>query len=675
MKKFSLFLVLTALLISIHYSSSGSSPIIIDHSCCDLSKIPENYITQAKQTYRIAYGHTSHGSQIVSGMSLIQSSLFSYGTGTGQLYFRDNGIPGASDLGNPDRTTWASATRNLLNNNTNNINMIIWSWCGQANTTEANIQIYLDLMNQLESDFPNIKFVYMTGHLYPPSGGGCEGGNNNLRNEQIRQFCLNNGKILFDFADIESYNPDGEYFLDDCSDDGCNYYNSQGAKIGNWAVEWCAANPGQCEDCSCAHSHCLNCQQKGKAFWWMMARISGWDGIPGSTIAIPTLKSPGSGVVDNDGSVDLEWNAVNSAVDYNVQVSDDIAFSTLITDEFVVATSFTVDGLELGKRFYWKVRARSSGALGEWSSASNFITRLSTPPLKFPLNNDKIEGTDVSLEWDSVLNAEEYEVQVSEDTIFSNITETDKGLILRFVPFKLVVGKTYYWRVRANNKIVPSYWSEIRKFDCLDFEQNELSINVDSINFGNVEIGSDSIMPFVVTNIGDVQVDITDIRFLGTGASGFILIDNEFPYSLSPLDEKEFQIKFLPAVTGLYTAEASIVNTSFESPKNLNIKGFAVPSTNVESNFSNNLIEFKCSPNPAGNKIKIELNFKDKISNDINIKIVNINGESVLDINPDNIKKGGNLIVQDVSALNSGTYYIVVNIAGKRLSTPIILIK
>ena len=27
-----------------------------------------------------------------------------------------------------------------------------------------------------------------------------------------------------------------------------------------------------------AHSHCLNCYQKGKAFWWMMARIAGWDG-------------------------------------------------------------------------------------------------------------------------------------------------------------------------------------------------------------------------------------------------------------------------------------------------------------------------------------------------------------------------------------------------------------
>ena len=80
----------------------------------------------------------------------------------------------------------------------------MWSWCGQVDGTEAEINTYLTLMNQLEQDFPNVKFVYMTGHLI---GTGASG-NVNQRNEQIRNYARNHNKILFDFADIESYDPD-----------------------------------------------------------------------------------------------------------------------------------------------------------------------------------------------------------------------------------------------------------------------------------------------------------------------------------------------------------------------------------------------------------------------------------------------------------------------------------
>ncbi|MCL5991540.1 MAG: T9SS type A sorting domain-containing protein, partial [Bacteroidetes bacterium] len=218
---------------------------------------------------------TSHGSQIVSGMSLLNNlpgSIHTYNKGEGSLYLNDGSLlPG--DLGNPDRTTWATRTRTMLNNNTLNINIVMWSWCGQVDGSQSDIQNYLNLMNQLETDFPNIKFIYMTGHL---NGTGVNG-NVNQRNEQIRKFCRDNNKILFDFADIESYDPDGKYFLDKRANDNCDYYEASVQK--NWADEWCQANPGKCADCGCAHSKCLNCQQKGKAFWWLMARVAGWSGV------------------------------------------------------------------------------------------------------------------------------------------------------------------------------------------------------------------------------------------------------------------------------------------------------------------------------------------------------------------------------------------------------------
>lgn len=266
-----IFTILMFFLLFTYYSYAADA-IIIDHTCCDLGAVPEHYVEQVKNNFSMAYGHTSHGSQIISGITLLDGagSIYHFHTSgdeEGSLKIDDGNSLGG-DLGNPDRTTWATRTRSYLQQDTHNTNVIMWSWCGQADGSEDNINTYLNLMNQLEIDFPDITFIYMTGHL----NGSGEDGNVNQRNNQIRQFCQENGKILFDFADIESYDPDGNYFLDQDADDACNYNG------GNWADEWCAKHPGECENCSCAHSKCLNCQQKGKAFWWMMARIAGWDG-------------------------------------------------------------------------------------------------------------------------------------------------------------------------------------------------------------------------------------------------------------------------------------------------------------------------------------------------------------------------------------------------------------
>ena len=46
-----------------------NAQIIIDHHCTDISAIPLEAIMAAKANLHIAYGHTSHGSQLVSGMN------------------------------------------------------------------------------------------------------------------------------------------------------------------------------------------------------------------------------------------------------------------------------------------------------------------------------------------------------------------------------------------------------------------------------------------------------------------------------------------------------------------------------------------------------------------------------------------------------------------------------
>ena len=281
MKKiFYLTIILLINFVSIIFSQGS---IVANHTIAKLSLLPGDWIDSAKTKLHIAYGHTSHGSQLITGMDGLENwkgnqYAFNEGGSNGALDIDDYAFPGASDLGNPDRTSWATATRNYLDNAVNSdVNVVIWSWCGQVSSaTESDIITYLNLMNGLENDYPNVKFVYMTGHL---DGSGVSG-NLNQRNEQIRNYCLANGKILYDFNDIESYDPDGNYYLNKNTNDNCDYdSDGNGSLDKNWAIDWQNSHILNIDwyDCSPAHSQALNGNLKAYAAWWLWAKLAGWD--------------------------------------------------------------------------------------------------------------------------------------------------------------------------------------------------------------------------------------------------------------------------------------------------------------------------------------------------------------------------------------------------------------
>lgn len=128
--------------------------------------------------------------------------------------------------------------------------------------------MYLDPMAALEAKYPGVVFVYMTGHA---DGTGLEG-TLHKNNQQIRSWCVENNKWLFDFYDIECYDPDGNYYGDKSVDDECNY--TDGSTSGNWATDWQDANPGKWYDCYSAHSKAINANLKAYAAWQLFSAIA-----------------------------------------------------------------------------------------------------------------------------------------------------------------------------------------------------------------------------------------------------------------------------------------------------------------------------------------------------------------------------------------------------------------
>ncbi len=281
------------ILIYLYSTTIFSQAIIIDHKCTKINLIPEPAIVQAKQKLHIAYGHTSHGSQVTDGMSGLVTFMNNKGFTQNIYAWNNGGNDGALDLHDyamagdvgyfPD---WVNNTRAYLGSpdpvtgrgtgQNSDVNVIVWSWCGQVSgkfTSGLLTGEYLEPMAKLEKDYFGIKFIYMSGHLDHWADK-----DNKAANKMIRDYCNANNKILYDFADIESYDPDGKYF--EFAGDDCNYYASAtGAQIGNWAVEWQNSHTENVDwyNCGAAHSQPLNANQKAYAAWWLWAAIAGWD--------------------------------------------------------------------------------------------------------------------------------------------------------------------------------------------------------------------------------------------------------------------------------------------------------------------------------------------------------------------------------------------------------------
>jgi len=239
-------------------STAAPEALVAGHLAAAVEIPPEARTAAAAVIW--AYGSTSHGTQVWTGAGAL---------GEGFSFAAEwRAVPAAPGLrmAYDDGWSWDAGayydTAAALLADAPQANAFMWSWCGELSWDTTAVDAYLAAMARLEADYPGVTFVYMTGHTDGPADQVLED-----NNQAIRDYAAAHGKPLYDFADIESWDPAGTHYPN--TDDSCP-----------WCGDWCASHPEDCPDLvgECAHSHPFNCILKGRALWWLSARLGGWAG-------------------------------------------------------------------------------------------------------------------------------------------------------------------------------------------------------------------------------------------------------------------------------------------------------------------------------------------------------------------------------------------------------------
>ncbi|MBK9602334.1 MAG: hypothetical protein IPO36_10905 [Anaerolineales bacterium] len=202
----------------------------------------------------------------------------------------------------------------------------------------------------------------------------------------------------------------------------------------------------------------------------ILGGVSLWSTVWRVTIIRPTPNAPATdtpAIVDTTGTPTFTWNSVQYGVNYIVQVDNDSNFSSPLVDDVADTLSRSFVTPFASGQYYWRVRAISEyGIIGPWSTTWTLTVDLvpAAPTLLLPADAATSLDGESSFSWQSAANADEYQIQVDNDSDFSSpefdntAPQTTRGL-----PAALTDG-TYFWRVRGVNGVgSASEWSVVRE--------------------------------------------------------------------------------------------------------------------------------------------------------------------------------------------------------------------
>ena len=211
--------------------------------------------------------------------------------------------------------------------------------------------------------------------------------------------------------------------------------------------------------------------------------------LAGVDITAPRLLEPTQGFKVKESQQPLKLLIENSTtsgvrpITYVFEISTDEGFQAKVYARSGITpgdggrTSVTVDRLDLGRAYYWRVRAEDGANASGYSTASFEVLPkpLLNPPGQIaPVNGETTSSRRPVLsigspERNSAIGVVHFNIQVSTDAAFTAIVASgireESGRATEFVPDgDLAANTVHFWRVSASDGETTSAWSGTQTF-------------------------------------------------------------------------------------------------------------------------------------------------------------------------------------------------------------------
>jgi hypothetical protein len=206
-------------------------------------------------------------------------------------------------------------------------------------------------------------------------------------------------------------------------------------------------------------------------------------------ITAPKLLEPAQGFKVKESQQPLKLLIENSTsngvrpISYSFEIATADDFATKVYARSGIPqgdsgrTSVTVDRLDLGRAYYWRVRAEDGANASTYSSASFEVLPkpvLNPPTPMTPINgattgNRKPELKTGDSDRNAAVGFLQYEFQIATDPAFAGVVASgvrdEGGGTTEFIPAgDLTANNTHYWRVKSSDGETTSVWSAIQTF-------------------------------------------------------------------------------------------------------------------------------------------------------------------------------------------------------------------